>query len=102
MESPCSVTSTPACFNFSTRPDRKSTRLNSSHQIISYAVFCLKKKKTKIAAFPSTSARFSRVVLTGVYPNLTKVSVTDVELSRCRVAHNLAQRTLYTRAWQRQ
>src|SRR5258708_21775841 len=28
--------------------DRKSTRLNSSHQIISYAVFCLKKKKTFI------------------------------------------------------
>src|SRR5258708_30247316 len=28
-----------------TRADRKSTRLNSSHQIISYAVFCLKKKK---------------------------------------------------------
>src|SRR5258708_13011745 len=27
-----------------TEPDRKSTRLNSSHQIISYAVFCLKKK----------------------------------------------------------
>src|SRR5258708_26615346 len=30
------------------RGDRKSTRLNSSHQIISYAVFCLKKKKTHI------------------------------------------------------
>src|SRR5258708_17132229 len=28
--------------------DRKSTRLNSSHQIISYAVFCLKKKKKQI------------------------------------------------------
>src|SRR5258708_24987044 len=28
--------------------DRKSTRLNSSHQIISYAVFCLKKKKDKL------------------------------------------------------
>src|SRR5256885_7845833 len=27
------------------RPDRKSTRLNSSHLVISYAVFCLKKKK---------------------------------------------------------
>src|SRR5947208_11690600 len=27
------------------RLDRKSTRLNSSHQIISYAVFCLKKKR---------------------------------------------------------
>src|SRR3712207_6964962 len=30
-----------------TRPDRKSTRLNSSHANISYAVFCLKKKKKK-------------------------------------------------------
>src|SRR5438552_12594226 len=30
------------------RIDRKSTRLNSSHQIISYAVFCLKKKKHRI------------------------------------------------------
>src|SRR2546427_4772814 len=30
---------------FHTRPDRKSTRLNSSHSQISYAVFCLKKKK---------------------------------------------------------
>src|SRR5258708_23538810 len=29
--------------------DRKSTRLNSSHQIISYAVFCLKKKKERIS-----------------------------------------------------
>src|SRR3989442_14087971 len=29
------------------RPDRKSTRLNSSHVRISYAVFCLKKKKKK-------------------------------------------------------
>src|SRR5437879_11574372 len=28
-------------------PDRKSTRLNSSHRCISYAVFCLKKKKKK-------------------------------------------------------
>src|SRR5207248_7914599 len=31
------------CFS----SDRKSTRLNSSHRTISYAVFCLKKKKTK-------------------------------------------------------
>src|SRR2546429_374043 len=29
-------------------PDRKSTRLNSSHGYISYAVFCLKKKKTQV------------------------------------------------------
>src|SRR5260221_9688721 len=30
-----------------TKRDRKSTRLNSSHTVISYAVFCLKKKKKK-------------------------------------------------------
>src|SRR5256885_8729185 len=33
-----------ACGDFD--QDRKSTRLNSSHLVISYAVFCLKKKKT--------------------------------------------------------
>src|SRR5256885_9367595 len=33
--------------------DRKSTRLNSSHLVISYAVFCLKKKKTNRALSPS-------------------------------------------------
>src|SRR5256885_3919199 len=32
--------------------DRKSTRLNSSHLVISYAVFCLKKKKYKPCALP--------------------------------------------------
>src|SRR5258708_26950602 len=34
------------------RGDRKSTRLNSSHQIISYAVFCLKKKKVLFSTVP--------------------------------------------------
>src|SRR5207244_13295722 len=51
-------TSTPDCR--STRDpaqltDRKSTRLNSSHQIISYAVFCLKKKKNTIKLNTSSS-----------------------------------------------
>src|SRR5258708_23832544 len=32
------------------RQDRKSTRLNSSHQIISYAVFCFKKKTKRLGA----------------------------------------------------
>src|SRR5207244_11257623 len=36
---------TPGTFSEKFVKDRKSTRLNSSHQIISYAVFCLKKKK---------------------------------------------------------
>src|SRR2546422_7783792 len=35
--------------------DRKSTRLNSSHGYISYAVFCLKKKNTHALAFLSAS-----------------------------------------------
>src|SRR5438034_8024300 len=34
--------------------DRKSTRLNSSHTVISYAVFCLKKKKKKIQIHDQT------------------------------------------------
>src|SRR5690349_23499303 len=38
-------TSGSAAFEIDPRRDRKSTRLNSSHVEISYAVFCLKKKK---------------------------------------------------------
>src|SRR2546422_6078498 len=41
----CSFTNAPAATVI--EGDRKSTRLNSSHGYISYAVFCLKKKKTK-------------------------------------------------------
>src|SRR5256885_8134653 len=37
-------------------PDRKSTRLNSSHLVISYAVFCLKKKRTLLAAVALASS----------------------------------------------
>src|SRR5437588_9324625 len=39
--------------------DRKSTRLNSSHTVISYAVFCLKKKKKNIAMLTILGARFA-------------------------------------------
>src|SRR3712207_7389435 len=37
--------------------DRKSTRLNSSHANISYAVFCLKKKKTHLS-YPCTTRKY--------------------------------------------
>src|SRR5216684_7462878 len=37
--------------------DRKSTRLNSSHGYISYAVFCLKKKKINIYLFSSSQKK---------------------------------------------
>src|SRR5437588_9551112 len=40
--------------------DRKSTRLNSSHTVISYAVFCLKKKKVGKALTHQSSHRFSK------------------------------------------
>src|SRR5947209_11522354 len=39
--------------------DRKSTRLNSSHANISYAVFCLKKKKTRVRARTGCHCRTS-------------------------------------------
>src|SRR5438034_8360174 len=47
-------------------PDRKSTRLNSSHTVISYAVFCLKKKNTHGAVWRArriSTARRSSMVL---------------------------------------
>src|SRR2546422_7300156 len=44
---PASRTGSSACRRRPGPRDRKSTRLNSSHGYISYAVFCLKKKKKK-------------------------------------------------------
>src|SRR3712207_6977973 len=43
--------------------DRKSTRLNSSHANISYAVFCLKKKKTSDKCYTLTSSLQSHQLL---------------------------------------
>src|SRR3712207_8278490 len=40
--------------------DRKSTRLNSSHANISYAVFCLKKKKTKLTILTRLLSTYKR------------------------------------------
>src|SRR5258708_38739671 len=42
--------------------DRKSTRLNSSHQIISYAVFCLKKKKLTTSKPIASDSVFSYIM----------------------------------------
>src|SRR5437764_3586758 len=44
--------------------DRKSTRLNSSHRCISYAVFCLKKKRWTGAAWSSASTTWSMTAVT--------------------------------------
>src|SRR5256886_7470366 len=50
------LSSSPRCRKTMPRlfsADRKSTRLNSSHSQISYAVFCLKKKTRRIAKAPT-------------------------------------------------
>src|SRR5690348_17969640 len=47
MSEPTKVQAVAKLDAFLRKVDRKSTRLNSSHPSISYAVFCLKKKKTK-------------------------------------------------------
>src|SRR2546430_8945237 len=53
--------------------DRKSTRLNSSHSQISYAVFCLKKKKTHVIVYGCS--------------NHTKTNVVNKHHSSCRGSH---------------
>src|SRR5258708_14810156 len=65
---PAQALAAPATVNKSRRSiDRKSTRLNSSHQIISYAVFCLKKKKfifdnqMKTTIAPSTRFQLTHI-----------------------------------------
>src|SRR5256885_12936530 len=51
-ETMAAAVATPLEKQFSTISDRKSTRLNSSHLVISYAVFCLKKKKKHTSSRP--------------------------------------------------
>src|SRR5258708_13909966 len=56
------------------RRDRKSTRLNSSHQIISYAVFCLKKKKNNACSINTSSMPSGMQRRTARQPNRTPQS----------------------------
>src|SRR5258708_31428065 len=62
----------PGVRSAGTGADRKSTRLNSSHQIISYAVFCLKKKKTK----NETTSVVNSIELPTLYTELAHDSLT--------------------------
>src|SRR5437588_8682377 len=48
--------------------DRKSTRLNSSHTVISYAVFCLKKKKKKINTSDKANTNTRRETHNDLHP----------------------------------
>src|SRR2546430_5241706 len=62
---PLTHRSTPSAWSLDR--DRKSTRLNSSHSQISYAVFCLKKKKHKWLLTPITHALMLNVAFHYLY-----------------------------------
>src|SRR3989440_1403613 len=67
-------TSSWSCMPSSTPPiDRKSTRLNSSHDQISYAVFCLKKKNRRVVCV--LDGRFGRRSWDGQYRFSTPVGL---------------------------
>src|SRR5260364_403780 len=68
--------------------DRKSTRLNSSHQIISYAVFCLKKKKHRINA-PRLAASKKMGLPNPVQPRIAQIQVWRGHIDLC-AQHMLA------------
>src|SRR5256885_9634822 len=56
LVSPVNATNRPGRAGPTKPSDRKSTRLNSSHLVISYAVFCLKKKISRSYTTPSSHA----------------------------------------------
>src|SRR5437773_3690551 len=79
--------------------DRKSTRLNSSHITISYAVFCLKKKKLKVSRVPMTydPPRMQNVVRQHAFrqcPNLAMAVLQHRRAPRQRHNHLNPTRTL--------
>src|SRR5256885_3790593 len=81
--------------------DRKSTRLNSSHLVISYAVFCLKKKKTNSvvmvtfvnASFPTFLFREAHVGSL-VYRAISRLA--DLALSCCGIQSSVPDYTSCT------
>src|SRR2546430_10035976 len=58
----------PLEIEASVERDRKSTRLNSSHSQISYAVFCLKKKNTAHTYIASPTTRASKLLSYNFFP----------------------------------
>src|SRR5256885_5693149 len=82
--------------------DRKSTRLNSSHLVISYAVFCLKKKNTTTVSDPGSRFTdavriFAYYVLTIGLEYISRIVGDEVEFDSVScVATPLEQRTSRT------
>src|SRR6266536_2046092 len=68
----------PVPLRPSSRADRKSTRLNSSHEWISYAVFCLKKKKNrdgKNGWYLAQTYQYDLIIFDLMLPGLTGCDV---------------------------
>src|SRR5256886_6987262 len=74
------------------RIDRKSTRLNSSHSQISYAVFCLKKKKKRAPRVAAFRSRVASLATCAAYP---QPAFPSLLLDRAR---RLLERTLLSAA----
>src|SRR2546426_1712611 len=78
------------------KKDRKSTRLNSSHLVISYAVFCLKKKIKRddkivlVVALHDLTQEIARLILSDFFPEkltpIDDISIADHEEHHCNVA----------------
>src|SRR2546429_5847765 len=78
------------CF---TQQDRKSTRLNSSHGYISYAVFCLKKKKKQCKSNLSGNKR----IITNKTCATAYDTLRDVRAFPCKYASSDDTRAVYAR-----
>src|SRR2546429_4425039 len=75
-------------------PDRKSTRLNSSHGYISYAVFCLKKKKKKAVDSEHVLPLSNRVLRTPSIVDLSQRIWSATPASRAGAHHRPTETSL--------
>src|SRR5256885_11247686 len=69
--------------------DRKSTRLNSSHLVISYAVFCLKKKKNLLTLYYVLIVRRDLVPVGSTNLFVPRATPPHSSLSSCNASHRL-------------
>src|SRR5690242_21593392 len=67
------------------RKDRKSTRLNSSHMSISYAVFCLKKKKTQACILESRRHYHTEIDEDALFPH-AEISPSSLRIDFATIA----------------
>src|SRR2546430_11249929 len=70
--------------------DRKSTRLNSSHSQISYAVFCLKKKKQQYTNTSSSDTESLLQTSSTELPAFSRLSHFSASIATCKYTHLLA------------